>query len=107
MSDETTAAEASTSAARERQYASTDRGQRRTMIGTVVSTKMSQTITVSVERTEMHKKYKKYIRRHSKVYAHDPKGEAQVGDLVAVTEGRPMSKLKRFHLRSIVKKAGS
>ena len=90
---------------RERQYASNDRGARKSLIGEVVSTKMKDTIVVSIERTEKHRKYKKYIRRHSKVYAHDAKGEAKLGDVVRVTECRPMSKLKRFRLSGIVKPA--
>jgi len=94
-------------APRQRQYASLERGQRRLVQGIVVSTKMQKTIVVEVERVEKHEKYKKYIRRHSKVYAHDEKGDAKVGDTVEVLECRPMSRLKRFRLGSVVKRAGS
>jgi small subunit ribosomal protein S17 len=104
MSDETQAPEGTT---RERQYAKPNRGQRRVLVGTVLPNKMQKTATVQIERTEMHPKYKKYIRKHSKVYAHDPKDEAQPGDLVRVIEARPTSKLKRFALVEIIKKAGT
>lgn len=99
--------EAKARAPRQRQYASQERGQRRPVQGVVVSTKMQKTIVVEVERVEKHQKYKKYIRRHSKVYAHDEKGDAKVGDTVEVLECRPMSRLKRFRLGSVVKRAGS
>lgn len=92
---------------RERQYASQERGVRRPLQGIVVSNKMQKTCVIEVERVERHAKYKKYIRRHSKVYVHDEKGEAKVGDTIEVIECRPMSKLKRFYLAKIVKKAGS
>ena len=78
-------------------------GQRRELVGVVVSTKMSKTISVRIERTEQHRKYGKIIRRHTRVYAHDEKGEANVNDLVRVVECRPMSKLKRFRLAEILK----
>ena len=87
---------------RPRQYKQRTRGARKTFVGKVVSTKMAKTITVEIERTEMHRKYKKYIRTHSKVYAHDEQEQAKEGDIVQVIEGRPTSKLKRFHLVSVV-----
>ena len=90
-----------------RQYKSGERGSRKALIGKVVSTKMAKTIAVQIERTEMHAKYKKYIRQHTKVYAHDEKGAAAEGDIVRVVEGRPTSKLKRFHLLEVLHKAGS
>lgn len=82
----------------------TPRGQRKVLEGVVVSTKMDKTAVVSIERMEKHEKYKKYIRRHSKVYAHDEKNEANVGDLVRVVECRAMSKLKRFRLAEVTRK---
>ncbi len=90
-----------------RQYKSGERGSRKALIGKVVSTKMAKTIAVEIERTEMHAKYKKYIRQHTKVYAHDEQGTAGVGDIVRVIEGRPTSKMKRFHLLEVLQKAGS
>ena len=92
---------------RERQFKSQNRGQRRVLLGTVGTNKMSKTITVMIERTERHRKYKKYIRRHSKVYAHDPKELAKPGDKVKIVECRPFSKLKRFALVSVVKTTGA
>lgn len=92
---------------RERQYKERPRGARKAFVGKVVSTKMAKTITVEIERTEMHQKYKKYIRQHSKVYAHDENEQAKTGDIVKVIEGRPTSKLKRFHLLSVVTEARS
>jgi len=97
MSDET----------RERQYKQPDRGQRRQLVGIVISAKMAKTISVSVGRTERHVKYLKLIKRHSKVYAHDEQGLAKAGDLVRVIEGRPRSKLKRFYLAEVLKSHGS
>lgn len=84
--------------------ASNARGQRKVLEGVVVSTKMAKTAVVSIERMEKHPKYAKYIRRHSKVYAHDEQGVAKVGDFVRVAECRPTSKLKRFRLLDVVKK---
>lgn len=94
-------------AARPRRYKTPKRGQRKVLVGTVLPNKMAKTITVEVSRTEKHRKYKKYIERHTKVYAHDPQETAQPGDVVKVVESRPFSKLKRFALLEIVKKAGA
>ena len=78
------------------------RGDRRFIIGLVVSDKMQKTITVQVTRLEKHKKYKKYLRRHTKFYAHDEKREAKVGDTVQIQETRPLSKMKRWRLVKIM-----
>lgn len=93
--------------AKERAYATPDRGMRTMLEGIVVSTKMQKTCVVKVARLEKHKKYGKYIRLHSKVYAHDEKGEAQPGDTVTVFECRPYSKLKKYRLGAVLKKARS
>jgi len=74
------------------------RNERRTVTGTVKSAKMQKTIVVEVERLEQHPKYKKYIRRRSKLYAHDERDECQAGDRVLLTETRPLSKLKRWRV---------
>lgn len=92
--------------AKNKQFRDTTRGERREVQGLVVSTKMQKTIIVETERMVRHPKYKKFIRRHSRVYAHDEKGDAKVGDLVRVTEARPLSKLKRFTLTTVVKRVG-
>ena len=91
---------------REYQFASTERGTRKTVIGLVVSDKMNKTIVVQVTRLEKHKKYKKYLRRYTKFYAHDEKREAKIGDTVEIVETRPLSKLKRWRLVKVVVKAG-
>lgn len=95
----------SESSTSDRQFRDTSRGKRRAVTGTVVST-AQKTLTVAIYRTEKHKKYGKYVQRRSKVYAHDEKGEANPGDVVRVIECRPMSKLKRFRLAGILKRAG-
>jgi small subunit ribosomal protein S17 len=75
---------------------------RRTVTGVVESAKMQKTVVVSVERLELHPKYKKYIRKRTKLYAHDEKAECREGDRVVLAETRPLSRLKRWR---VVKKA--
>lgn len=70
----------------------------RVLSGTVVASKMQDTITVAVERYVKHPKYKKYLRRTKKYLVHDAGNTAQVGDKVEIKEIRPMSKRKRFAL---------
>lgn len=70
----------------------------RTMRGTVVASKMQDTITVAVERYVMHPKYKKYQRRTKKYLVHDAGNTATVGQTVTIKEGLPRSKRKRFEL---------
>ena len=82
-----------------------NRNARRLIQGVVTSDKMANTITVTVERRFRHLKYQKYVRKHSKVYAHDEKGEAHVGDTVEIMECRPVSKLKRWRLVRVVSRA--
>ena len=79
--------------------------KRKTKVGTVVSNKMQKTVTVSVDRLVMHPDYKKYYKRRSTFKAHDEKGQCQVGDQVEIIESRPLSKTKRWAVRSILKKA--
>ena len=83
----------------------TPRGQRKVLEGVVISSKMTKTAVVSIERMEKHEKYAKYIRRHSKIYAHDENETAKEGDLVRVVECRAMSKLKRFRLLDVIRKS--
>lgn len=73
-------------------------GNRRRMVGTVVSNRMNKTIVVRVTRLVMHPKYKKYVRRHTRLYCHDERNECQIGDRVEVVETRPLSRLKRWRL---------
>ena len=71
---------------------------RRTLRGTVVSTKMQDTITVAVERYVKHPKYKKFMRRTKKFLVHDAGNTAKEGQVVDIRETRPMSKRKHFEL---------
>jgi small subunit ribosomal protein S17 len=76
----------------------------RTLTGKVVSNKMDKTINVLIERTVKHPKYGKYIKRHSKLLAHDETNQCQEGDLVVIREGRPLSKNKSWVLVEVLKK---
>jgi small subunit ribosomal protein S17 len=78
---------------------------RKEKVGIVVSNKMEKTIAVSVERRVMHSKYKKFMLRTSKFYAHDEKREAKVGDKVLIFETSPISKLKRWKLGQVIEKS--
>lgn len=75
---------------------------RKEKTGRVISDRMDKTITVLVERRAPHPRYRKYIRRRSKFYAHDEQGEAGVGDLVRIRETRPLSRLKRWQLVEVI-----
>ena len=80
---------------------------RRTLTGRVVSNKMQKTIAVEIERLVKHPAYGKYIRRTTKLLAHDENGSSQEGDLVVITPCRPMSRHKSWRLLEIVEKAAS
>ena len=77
----------------------------RTLSGRVVSNKMDKSITVVVERFVKHPIYKKFVKRSTKVMAHDANNECQIGDSVTVAESRPMSKNKTWALVSIDERA--
>ena len=77
---------------------------RKVLIGTVVSNKMQKTIVVEVTRKKAHPMYKRVISIRKKFYAHDEKNEAHTGDTVRIEESRPLSKLKRWTLKEIVRK---
>lgn len=79
----------------------------RTATGKVVSDKMDKTITVLVERTEKHPLYGKFIRRSTKLHAHDENNECQIGDTVKVVETRPYSKSKTWNLVQVIEKAAA
>ena len=81
------------------------RGMKRQLVGTVVSDKMDKTVTVMVERLVKHRMYKKYIKRQNKFSVHDESNACQVGDKVLITESRPLSRMKRWRVSEIVKKA--
>lgn len=69
--------------------------------GIVISDKMEKTIVVSIENRVTHKKYGKVITKTKKYKAHDEKNECHIGDLVTIIESRPLSKTKRWNLKSI------
>jgi small subunit ribosomal protein S17 len=78
------------------------RNARKVYQGKVKSDKMDKTITVVIERLVRHPVYEKFIRRRTKMHAHDEQNEARVGDTVEIIATRPLSKLKRFRLSKIV-----
>tara|TARA_B110000967_G_scaffold34617_1_gene33401 strand:+ start:174 stop:443 length:270 start_codon:yes stop_codon:yes gene_type:complete len=77
----------------------------RTLTGTVVSNSRDKTIAVLVERKVRHPIYKKYIKRSTKVHAHDEKNECGLGDVVRVSESKPFSKTKNWALVEVVEKS--
>ncbi len=77
----------------------------RMLQGRVISDKMDKTVTVLVERKVKHPLYGKFIRRSSKVHAHDEANECGIGDTVIVEQCRPLSKLKTWRLVEVVEKA--
>ena len=80
------------------------RGKRKERVGEVISSKMAKTIVVRVERRFPHLKFKKVVTAYKKLYAHDEKGDAKVGDHVRIEETRPLSKLKRWRLVEVVER---
>lgn len=83
----------------------TERGNRKTRVGKVISTKMDKTAIVTVERRVAHALYSKQMARTKKYYVHDEDNAAREGDIVRIAETRPLSKLKRWRLVEIVEKA--
>ena len=81
------------------------RGTRKVRVGTVVSDKMDKTIVVTIRSRYKHPLYGKVIRRTSKVKAHDEANTAGMGDLVLISETRPLSATKRWRLVEILEKA--
>ena len=77
----------------------------RTITGRVVSDKMDKTVTVLVERRVKHPIYGKYVTRSSKMHAHDESNECQIGDTVAISETRPISKSKTWKLEKVIERA--
>jgi small subunit ribosomal protein S17 len=77
----------------------------RSTSGTVISNKMDKTVTVLVERHEKHPLYKKYVRKSTKLHAHDEANECNEGDEVMIEECRPMSKSKSWRVIQVVKRA--
>jgi small subunit ribosomal protein S17 len=81
------------------------RGKAKTREGVVVSDKMDKTVVVMVERMFQHAKYKKHLRQRKKFKAHDQENGCSVGDRVLIAETRPLSRHKRWTVRTIIEKA--
>ena len=77
------------------------------MRGTVISNKMQKTLVVQVDRKVRHPMYEKFVSSRTKLYVHDEKSEAKVGDTVDVTHTRPLSKTKCWRLLQIVQRAST
>lgn len=82
-----------------------ERKPRKVFVGVVESNKMDKTIVVRIERLVKHKIYRKFIKRATKLTAHDPENACNIGDKVKVMSTRPISKRKRWRLVEIVEKA--
>ena len=80
---------------------------KRTLIGNVVSDKREKTVTVLVERRVKHALYGKIVAKSSKYHAHDEKGEYKTGDMIEITESRPISKTKNWVATRLVQKASA
>lgn len=80
-------------------------GKKNEKIGQVVSTKMQKTIVVEVTRRTSHPLYKRIIQKRKKFYAHDEQSTANVGDVVRIVECRPLSRLKRWTLGEVIRRA--
>ena len=83
------------------------RGLQKERSGVVVSDKMAKTVVVSIERTVMHPRYKKILRRRSRVKAHDETNQCRVGDRVLLVECRPLSRDKRWRVSKDLEKTKS
>lgn len=83
----------------------TPAGHKNEKVGEVVSTKMAKTIVVEVTRRVNHPVYKRIINKRKKFYAHDEDSKAKVGDVVRIIECRPLSRLKRWQLGTILRQA--
>ena len=85
--------------------ATTERNLRKERIGKVVSNKMDKSITVAVERRVKHPIYGKFVAKTTKLMVHDEKNDANEGDVVKISETRPLSKSKRWRLVEILERA--
>ncbi len=82
-----------------------ERGNRKERVGEVIAARMTKTIVVRVQRRFPHPRFKKVVTAYKKLYVHDEKSEAKLGDRVKITETRPVSKTKRWRLVEIVARA--
>lgn len=81
------------------------RGNRKKRVGVVVSNKMEKTIVVVVEKRVLHPVYKKYVKTRKRYMAQDCENTARIGDHVLIEECRPLSKMKRWRLKEIIRRA--
>ncbi len=82
-----------------------ERGKRKALTGRVLASAMDKTVVVEVRDSAAHRTYGKIVRRSKRVKAHDERNEAGVGDVVRISETRPLSKTKRWRIAEIVEKA--
>src|SRR5215813_7592189 len=80
-------------------------GRQKQVVGQVVSNRMNKTIVVKVTRTKSHGFYGRVVSKDKKFYAHDAENRARIGDFVRLEETRPLSRLKRWRLKEIIRKA--
>lgn len=85
--------------------AMSERGNKRTIEGVVVSNKMDKTIVVRSQRIVKHPLFHKYIRRYVRYKAHDEENQCRIGDKVLIIESKPISRDKRWRMREILEKA--
>jgi small subunit ribosomal protein S17 len=81
------------------------RGLRKERSGVVISDRMEKTVVVSLERTVMHPRYKKVLRRRTRVKAHDESNQCHIGDRVLIVECRPLSRDKRWRISKVLERA--
>lgn len=79
-----------------------EQGQRKQVVGTVVSAKMAKTRTVTVTELQLHPLFKKYLRRTHKFHVHDERNESREGDTVQIISSRPLSATKRWRLLKVL-----
>ena len=82
-----------------------NRKPRKTIVGRVINDAMNKTVTLSIERMFRHPRYKKIVKKTSKIWAHDAENECRTGDKVKVMSTRPLSKLKRWRVVEIIERA--
>jgi len=82
-----------------------NRKPRKTIVGRVINDAMNKTVTLSIERLFRHPRYKKIVKKTSKIYAHDEKNDCRVGDKVKVMSTRPLSKIKRWRVIEVIERA--
>ena len=81
------------------------RGRQQTLTGVVVSDKMDKTVVVAVKTTIMDRLYRRYIKRTKRFHAHDETNECRVGDQVMLVASRPLSRLKRWRVQQVLRRA--